>query len=158
MSQLLSSAAWYSPRWKCQYLIEYSVENPLSQKHLRAMKTFLRFHSRDQEGICIMLPKVINFNISDIYILLNPFFTILTQRFFSVLPPYNVQCHWLHSHHPHPYLFSLPSCYTVGSSPDLQLSNIKSSPVNRTSLEGKWDYMVLVARNRGNYFLCLMFL
>lgn len=113
----------------------------------------LRFHSRNQEGIRIMPPKVINVSISDIYRLPNLFLAFLDITIFC--PSYSVQHHWLHSCQPYPHLFSLLSCYTAESPPDLQFSNIKTSPGNRTFGEGKWGYMVLVARSRGSYFLCL---
>ena len=44
----------------------------------------LRFHSRNQEGIHIMPPKVINVSISDIYHLPNPFLAFLDIMIFSL--------------------------------------------------------------------------
>ena len=114
----------------------------------------LRFHSRNKEGICIMPPKVTSVSISDMYHLPNPFLAFLDIMIFSLSFLHSVQHHWLHSCKPYPYLFSLLSYYTAESPWDLQLSNIKTSPSNRTFWEGKWGYMVFVTGSRGNY-LCL---
>ena len=152
-SQLLSAAAWY---------IHPDIHVHDSSRTLWRMHSHnsieanvdLRFHSRNKEGICIMPPKVTSVSISDMYHLPNPFLAFLDIMIFSLSFLHSVQHHWLHSCKPYPYLFSLLSYYTAESPWDLQLSNIKTSPSNRTFWEGKWGYMVFVTGSRGNY-LCL---